>query len=76
MWVCGSKYDWTLPFVQGGPYAKALSPQSAIDLARKENAEIQYDNTAQAPHFSYRDDQGKDHAVWFEDARSIHLMIS
>jgi spore germination protein len=64
-------YDWTLPFVQGGQIAKALSPQAAIALARKEHAAIQYDYTAQAPHFSYRDDQGKQHIVWFEDARSI-----
>ncbi len=64
-------YDWTLPFVQGGPYARALSPQAAIDLARRENVAIQYDYTAQAPHFRYVDDQGKTHQVWFEDARSI-----
>jgi spore germination protein len=64
-------YDWTLPYVQGGKFAKALSPQAAIDLARSVNAAIQYDYTAQAPHFSYWDNQGKHHIVWFEDARSI-----
>jgi spore germination protein len=64
-------YDWTLPFVQGGAYAKAISPQAAIDLARRYNAQILYDYTAQAPHFNYWDDAGKEHTVWFEDARSI-----
>ncbi|MDD9270977.1 LysM peptidoglycan-binding domain-containing protein [Paenibacillus sp. GCM10023248] len=64
-------YDWTLPFVKGGPFAKAVSPQAAIDLARKYNAQILYDYTAQAPHFNYWDDAGKEHTVWFEDARSI-----
>lgn len=64
-------YDWTLPFVPGGPFARALSPQSAIDLARRENVEIKYDHTAQAPHFNYRDRHGKRHIVWFEDAQSI-----
>ncbi|MGO4499179.1 LysM peptidoglycan-binding domain-containing protein [Paenibacillus sp. 2RAB27] len=64
-------YDWTLPFVKGGAYAKAISPQAAIDLARKYNAQILYDYTAQAPHFNYWDDAGKEHTVWFEDARSI-----
>lgn len=64
-------YDWTLPFVAGGQYAKALSPQAAIDLARNRNAAIQYDYRAQAPHFNYTDDAGKQHKVWFEDARSI-----
>ncbi|WP_238650589.1 LysM peptidoglycan-binding domain-containing protein [Paenibacillus piscarius] len=64
-------YDWTLPFVAGGQYAKALSPQAAIDLARNRNAAILYDYRAQAPHFNYTDDAGKQHKVWFEDARSI-----
>lgn len=69
-------YDWTLPYVAGGQYAKALSPQAAIDLARRENAAIQYDFTAQAPHFSYVDNQGKTHQVWFEDARSIQAKFN
>ncbi|WP_309121697.1 glycoside hydrolase family 18 protein [Paenibacillus sp.] len=64
-------YDWTLPYVAGGEYAKALSPQAAIDLARSTNSSIQYDYTAQAPHFNYWDAQGREHEVWFEDARSI-----
>lgn len=64
-------YDWTLPYAAGGEYAKALSPQAAIDLARNRNAAIQYDYKAQAPHFDYTDDTGRQHKVWFEDARSI-----
>jgi spore germination protein len=64
-------YDWTLPFVQGGQYAKAVSPQQAIQLASKYNEAINYDYEAQAPHFNYTDENGKEHKVWFEDARSI-----
>lgn len=64
-------YDWTLPYVAGGEYARALSPQAAIDLARRENVAIRYDYTAQAPTFTYVDDNGRTHEVWFEDARSI-----
>lgn len=63
-------YDWTLPFVQGS-VAKAVSPQQAIQLAAKYNVPIQYDTKAQAPFFKYKDESGKDHEVWFEDARSI-----
>jgi spore germination protein len=69
-------YDWTLPFVAGGPYARALSPQAAIDLARNRNAAIQYDYKAQAPHFNYVDVSGKMHKVWFEDARSIQAKFN
>jgi len=62
-------YDWTLPFVQG-TVAKAVSPQQAIQLAATHNVPIEYDTKAQAPHFRYTAD-GKQHEVWFEDARSI-----
>ncbi|WP_337020038.1 LysM peptidoglycan-binding domain-containing protein, partial [Oceanobacillus massiliensis] len=30
-------YDWTLPFVEGGPAADAVSPQQAITIARENN---------------------------------------
>ncbi len=68
-------YDWTLPFVQGTT-ARAVSPQQAIDIARRNNARILYDNNAQAPYFRYRDADGKEHEVWFEDARSIQAKFN
>ncbi|WP_282156333.1 glycoside hydrolase family 18 protein [Cytobacillus gottheilii] len=63
-------YDWTLPFVQGS-VARAVSPQQAIQIAADNNVAIQYDTRAQAPFFRYRDNEGRDHEVWFEDGRSI-----
>lgn len=63
-------YDWTLPF-RPGTTAKAISPQQAIDIARQFKVNIDYDYTAQAPFFKYRDESGNEHEVWFEDARSI-----
>ncbi|HLN64696.1 MAG TPA: glycoside hydrolase family 18 protein [Symbiobacteriaceae bacterium] len=64
-------YDWTLPYVRGGPFARVVSPQEAVELAVREGVPIQYDERAQAPFFRYTDDAGKTHEVWFEDARSI-----
>lgn len=64
-------YDWTLPFVKGVSQAKSVGNEEAVDLARNVNAAILYDETAQAPYFKYVDNQGKQHEVWFEDARSI-----
>lgn len=65
-------YDWTFPFPpQGGPPARAISPQQAIQIALQNGAEIQYDFQAQAPFFQYTDAAGVLHEVWFEDARSI-----
>lgn len=69
-------YDWTLPFVQGGPFARAVSPQAAIELARQNGVAIQYDYRAQAPHFNYTGSDGKQHVVWFEDARSIQAKFN
>ena len=64
-------YDWTLPYEPGGEYARALSPNQAVQLARSMNQAIQYDEEAQAPFFNYWDVEGNEHVVWFEDARSI-----
>jgi len=64
-------YDWTLPFVQGESRARAISSQQAIELAAKYGVNIQYDEEAQSPYFRYRDEEGRQHEVWFEDARSI-----
>jgi len=69
-------YDWTLPYVRGGPFARALSPQAAIRLAAERNVPIRYDWEAQAPFFNYYDDQRRQHVVWFEDARSIAAKIA
>lgn len=63
-------YDWTLPFVAGGQYARAISPQGALAIARQHYSTIFYDYTAQAPYFNYMENQKK-HIIWFEDARSI-----
>lgn len=64
-------YNWTLPFTPGGKFAPTLSPKAAVELARDVGAYIRFDDTAQAPNFSYYDNDGKEHIVWFEDARSM-----
>lgn len=64
-------YDWTLPFVPGGPFARVLSPQAAVEQAGRVNAAIRFDPVAQAPYYHYWDEEGREHVVWFEDARSM-----
>lgn len=64
-------YDWTLPFVPGETRARAIDHQEAIRLALRYNAAIEYDREAQSPYFTYYDEEGQEHEVWFEDARSI-----
>ncbi|WP_416825860.1 LysM peptidoglycan-binding domain-containing protein [Ectobacillus polymachus] len=69
-------FDWTLPFKVGNPPAKALSSVAAVALASKYNVPILFDTGAQAPHFTYVDNNGKRHEVWFEDARSIQAKLN
>lgn len=67
-------YDWTLPFVQGTA-ARSLSNTAAVNLAMNTGSRIQYDEKAQSPFFNYFDNQGRQHEVWFDDARSIQARL-
>ncbi|MFD0589981.1 LysM peptidoglycan-binding domain-containing protein [Paenibacillus sp. GCM10027627] len=64
-------YDWTLPYVQGGPWAPTVSPVEAVNRAAKYGAVIRYDEQSQSPYYHYYDEEKKEHVVWFEDARSV-----
>lgn len=64
-------YDWILPFEQGVTRATTIGNEYAIDIAMRNNAEIQYDELSQSPFFEYRGANGLMHVVWFEDVRSM-----
>ncbi len=63
-------YDWPLPFVQNETVATTIGNVEAIQIALRNNARIEFDETAQSPYFYYTRD-GVDHVVWYEDVRSI-----
>lgn len=67
-------YDWPLPFVRGETAATTIGNVEAVRLAVRYNAVIQFDETAQSPHFYY-ENEGITHEVWFEDARSIRAKL-
>ncbi|MBR2784157.1 MAG: LysM peptidoglycan-binding domain-containing protein [Firmicutes bacterium] len=67
-------YDWSLPYEEGSA-ARSLSNPQAYELAWRYGAEIVYDETAQAPTFYYRTEEGTVHQVWFEDARSLQAKL-
>ena len=69
-------YDWPLPFIQGQTKATSISSQQAVALARRYGVAIQYDERAQSPWFRYTDAEGREHEVWFEDARSIRSKLA
>lgn len=62
--------DWRIPWEQG-TFARTVSPVEAVQLAVRYGATIQYHDTYQAPFFRYTDENGQEHEVWFEDARSM-----
>lgn len=68
-------YDWTLPFVRGESRARSLGNVEAAEQAARYGAVIQFDETAQTPFYYYTDEEGREHVVWFEDARSIDAKL-
>ena len=46
-----------------------------LERALRHDIAIQYDAAAQAPYYHYTDRGGREHAVWFEDARSIEAKL-
>ncbi len=67
-------YDFVLPYVPGESRAASISTVQAYELAVRTGAIIEYDETAQAPFFRYFEN-GVQHEVWFEDARSIDARL-
>lgn len=68
-------YKWTLPYNAEEPVpAPSLSTAEATAIAASVGAVIQYDENAQAPFFTYREN-GRDVEVWYEDARSIDARL-
>lgn len=65
-------YDWTLPFVRGQSKARTLGSVEAVRLAIDKGVNIQFNEVAQSPFFTYMESaNGLSHEVWFEDVRSI-----
>ena len=64
-------YDWPLPFVRGETEARTIGNVEAVQIAIRYGAEIEFDELAQSPYFSYVDEEGTEHVVWFEDVRSL-----
>lgn len=65
--------NWALPY-RGG-IARTVYLGEAPALAYSHFADIRYDDTVQAPHFSYYDSAGTEHMVWFHDPRSISVRL-
>ncbi|WP_202709410.1 glycosyl hydrolase family 18 protein [Sporosalibacterium faouarense] len=67
-------YNWTLPYTPGTA-ASSISNTAAVELAARVGAAIQFDSESKSPYFRYYDENGVQHEVWFEDARSIEAKL-
>jgi len=63
-------YDWALPY-NPGVLSQAISNQNAVNIAMSQDSPIHYSEEYKSPYFYYVDEQGQNHIIWFEDARSI-----
>lgn len=63
-------YNWQLPYMPDSPVT-VVNLMEVYEIARRYHATIQFDPVAQSPNFNYRDQDGNDHIVWFEDTRSL-----
>ena len=60
-------YDWKLPFVQGESKAEKLTNYQALARAEYYGVDVEYDEEAQTPFFTYTAPDGSEHIVWFEN---------
>lgn len=63
-------YDWAK-----GKTAEAVTFQDAMDRAADAQADISFDDDTQNPHFSYSEDNGTVHQLWFLDAATAYNQI-
>ncbi|MGE5633561.1 MAG: LysM peptidoglycan-binding domain-containing protein [Caulobacteraceae bacterium] len=63
-------YDWKLPYVKGTTFAEIFTPDEAVRRAARYKTEIKFNELYKSPYYNYKDENGVEHEVWFEDARS------
>lgn len=69
--VAAYGYDWI-----SGQQGNAVQSADAQAIARAHAASGQWDAASQSPWFTYTDRQGREHTVWYEDARSLNAKIA
>src|SRR5579872_6398686 len=70
--VANYGYDWVLKPKKGslppGVHDSPSSAQEAWLTARDSDVDVNFDDDAMNPHFSYLDERGLQHDIWFLDA--------
>lgn len=68
-------YDWTLPYRKHMTRAIPIGNDYAVALAHRYRTSIQRKPSSRSPTFEYQGRIGKNHVVWFEDARSMEQKL-
>lgn len=69
-------YDWKLPFVQGESKAEKLTNYQALARAEYYGVNVEYDEEAQTPFFTYTAPDRSEHIVWFENEQSWRARLA
>ncbi len=69
-------YDWPLPYERGVTKAETLGYTTAIARALEYGVPVQYDEVSEAPFIRYRNIDGVEHEIWFEDVRSMNAKFN
>lgn len=64
-------YDWTI----GKAGARALSHEAVEKLRAEHGGVVKFHPTYKVPYMVYTDKSGRNHEVWFENARSISMKL-
>lgn len=67
--ISTTAYDWELPDTPENQ-ARPWPDDEAVQIAIRNGSAIRYSETDQSPWFRYNEG-GKEHELWFEDARSL-----
>lgn len=62
-------YDWSTNGVT------SLDYNAVTEIAKRYNAVTKWDDSAKAPYFSYTDQKGVVHQVWFENSKSLEFKL-
>jgi len=68
--ISTTAYDWELPDTPENR-ARPWPSDEAVQIAVRNGVQIRYNETQESPWFRYQGEGGRQHEVWFEDARSI-----
>jgi len=67
--IAGYGYDWS------SKGTESIENDAIQNLITRYGATVQWDEASQSPHFSYVEDDGVTHQVWYENSRSLKYKL-